>query len=72
MVICAIICTIQASQFPGTAVYARMLVSIIATYACYVVSSVLWMDPFHLITSFIQYVLLSATYVTRFYVTFPN
>lgn len=61
MVICAIICTAQAARFPGTPVYARMLVSIIATYACYVVSSILWMDPFHLITSFVQYVLMSAT-----------
>ncbi|KAF8514223.1 glycosyltransferase family 2 protein [Hysterangium stoloniferum] len=66
MIISAIICTIQAANFPGTPIYDRMMVSIIATYACYIMASVLWLDPFHMVTSFVQYLLLSATYVASF------
>ncbi|KAF8482206.1 chitin synthase-domain-containing protein [Gautieria morchelliformis] len=63
MIICAIICTVHAARSPGTSTYAQMMLSIIATYASYVFSSVLWLDPFHLVTSFVQYLLMSATYI---------
>lgn len=63
MIICAVTCTVQAARSPGTPAYARMLVSVIATYASYVFASLLWLDPFHLVTSFLQYVLFSATCV---------
>lgn len=40
-----------------------MIVSILSTYGVYFLSSVLALDPWHLITSFLPYTILSSTYV---------
>lgn len=61
MFFAAIGCTAQAASHKGTAIYARMLVSVLTTYAVYFLSSLLWFDPFHIVTSFLQYALMSAT-----------
>ncbi|EIW63419.1 uncharacterized protein TRAVEDRAFT_69433 [Trametes versicolor FP-101664 SS1] len=62
VIFCAIECAIQASYQGGPA-YRIMLFSIIMTYGVYAVSSVLSFDPWHMLTSFIPYMLLSPTYV---------
>lgn len=40
-----------------------MIVSLLATYGVYLISSIIALDPFHLATSFIQYLLLSPTFI---------
>lgn len=62
MLFCAVMCAIAASNQGGGA-YSIMLFSIIATYGVYFVSSILSFDPWHMLTSFIPYMLLSPTYV---------
>ena len=44
--------------------YVRSLtMSVLATYALYTVASIVFLDPWHMITSFVQYLLLSPTYI---------
>ena len=40
-----------------------MIVSLASTYLLWIVASILFLDPWHMITSFIQYILLTPTYV---------
>ncbi|KAI5288953.1 Chitin synthase, class 1, partial [Ascosphaera acerosa] len=40
-----------------------MIVSLISTYVMWIVASILFLDPWHLVTSFLQYVLLTPTYI---------
>ncbi|PWN52460.1 hypothetical protein IE53DRAFT_385106 [Violaceomyces palustris] len=64
MMIAAILCianVIKSSEHD--AIYAQMVVSLLATYGVYLMSSLLAFDPMHLITSFVQYLLLSPTYI---------
>lgn len=63
MLVCAIICIVKVGRTFGTAAYNQMLVSILATYISYIVSSALALDPWHLVTSFWQYALLTSTYI---------
>jgi chitin synthase len=74
----AVMCIIQAARTGGTQ-YHVMLFSVVMTYgstssyplvgfgfhvtAAYFFSSVLAMDPYHMITSFPQYMLLSPMYI---------
>ncbi|KAI9060296.1 glycosyltransferase family 2 protein [Trametes sanguinea] len=62
VIFCAVMCSIQAA-YQGGAAYRIMLFSIILTYGVYAISSVLAFDPWHMLTSFIPYMLLSPTYV---------
>ncbi|CDO75678.1 Glycosyltransferase Family 2 protein [Trametes cinnabarina] len=62
VVFCAVMCSIQAAV-QGGAAYRIMLFSIILTYGVYAFSSILAFDPWHMLTSFIPYMLLSPTYV---------
>lgn len=52
--------------------YSKMLLSIIATFGLWAAASVLALDPVHLITSSVQYLLLSPSYliILNVYVTF--
>lgn len=44
--------------------YVRNLtISVLATYALYTISSIIFLDPWHMITSFVQYLLLSPAYI---------
>ncbi|KAI0786713.1 glycosyltransferase family 2 protein [Abortiporus biennis] len=61
MLVCAVLCAIQAAA-SGGAVYRTMIFSIICTYGVYFSSSVLAFDPWHMFTSFIPYLLFSPTY----------
>lgn len=40
-----------------------LVVSLMSTYALYIVSSLLFLDPWHIITSSIQYVLITPSYI---------
>jgi len=62
VIICACFAAKGAAS-QGGGYYSTMLFSVIITYGVYAVSSVLAMDPWHLITSFLPYLLLSPTYV---------
>ncbi|TDL25938.1 hypothetical protein BD410DRAFT_764173 [Rickenella mellea] len=62
MIICAIVCASRAAG-QGGAVYSTMVFSILATYGVYAFSSLLAFDPWHLLTSFIPYLMLSPTYI---------
>ncbi|ORY30579.1 chitin synthase 6 [Naematelia encephala] len=63
MLVCAVLCTVQAIKNFGSPIFARMVVSVISTYGVFIVSSILALDPWHLITCFGQYILFSPTYI---------
>lgn len=44
-------------------IFRDLLISVMATIAMYLVSSIMFLDPWHMITSFLQYSLLSASYI---------
>lgn len=58
----AIICILQASKQGGN-MYQVMLFSLIITYGSWATSSLLAFDPWHLISSMFQYLLLAPFYI---------
>ena len=40
-----------------------LVVSLLSTYVLYLVASILFLDPWHMLTSFVQYLLLTPTYI---------
>ncbi|TFK68710.1 glycosyltransferase family 2 protein [Pluteus cervinus] len=62
MIAASIRCAIAASTQGGT-VNSIIIFSVIVTYGVYAFSSVLAFDPWHMLTSFIPYMLLSPTYI---------
>lgn len=70
MLVCAVLCAVQAVKHVGEPIYAQMIVSLASTYGVFVVSSLMALDPWlvprhalligrHLITCFAQYILFS-------------
>ncbi|CAD6918652.1 unnamed protein product [Tilletia laevis] len=59
----AILCFVRAVHNTHDAIYAQMVVSVLATYGVYLISSFIACDPLHLLTSFVQYILLAPTYI---------
>lgn len=45
------------------ALFRTLILSMVSTYVLYLVASILFFDPWHMITSFIQYLLLTPTYI---------
>ncbi|BFZ65301.1 Chitin synthase, class 2 [Saitoella coloradoensis] len=43
-------------------IFRDLVVSLLATYGLYLISSIIYFEPWHMITSFIQYLLLSPSY----------
>lgn len=43
--------------------FRNVIISMCSTYGLYILSSLLYLDPWHMITSFVQYMLLLPTYV---------
>ncbi|PPQ93791.1 hypothetical protein CVT25_013500 [Psilocybe cyanescens] len=62
MIIASIVCAVQAARQGGSA-NSVMLFSIAITYGLYVFSSLLAFDPWHIVTSFLPYLLLSPMYI---------
>lgn len=58
----AIVCILQASKKGGN-IYRVMLFSLIITYGSWTASSLLAFDPWHLISSMFQYLLLAPFYI---------
>nr|CAA61027.1 Chitin synthetase I [Ustilago maydis]prf//2208421A chitin synthase [Ustilago maydis] len=64
MMVAAVLCLSKVvARVEHDAIYAQMVVSLLATYGVYLISSLLACDPLHLITSFLQYLLLAPTYI---------
>lgn len=63
MMIAAIFCLVHAAQHVHDAIYAQMIVSLLATYGVYLLSAFIALDPLHLLTSFIQYLLLAPSFI---------
>ncbi|KZT66387.1 glycosyltransferase family 2 protein [Daedalea quercina L-15889] len=58
----AVMCAVKAAE-EGSVAFQTMIFSLIITYGVYFVSSLLAMDPWHIFTSFLPYLLLSPTYI---------
>ncbi|KAJ7218117.1 chitin synthase [Mycena pura] len=62
MLSASIVCALTAARQGGGA-NSVMLFSVVITYGAYASSSILAFDPWHMITSFVPYMLLSPTYI---------
>src|ERR1700738_918063 len=51
----------------GNQIFRNLIVSTASTYGLYLISSILFFDFLHMITSFFQYLLLSPSYVNILY-----
>ncbi|KAF2203157.1 hypothetical protein GQ43DRAFT_470221 [Delitschia confertaspora ATCC 74209] len=47
----------------GDKIFFTLIVSMASTYAMWLVVSIIFLDPWHMFTSFIQYILLTPTYI---------
>lgn len=56
----------QFKLFFTNRTFRDLLISLLATYLLYFISSLIMLDPWHCLTSMIQYVMLSPTYVNVF------
>lgn len=64
MMVAAVLCISKVvKRVEHDVIYAQMVVSLLATYGVYLISSLLACDPLHLVTSFLQYLLLAPTYI---------
>jgi chitin synthase len=63
MLVSAVLCSLRAVEFIDTPMYRNMVFSVLITYGVYFASSLLALDPYHLVTCFVQYVLLTPMYV---------
>lgn len=52
-----------ASDLFTNTLFSTLIVSMLSTYVLYFVASFLFLDPWHMFTSFIQYLLLTPTYI---------
>ncbi|EJT48618.1 hypothetical protein A1Q1_02345 [Trichosporon asahii var. asahii CBS 2479] len=63
MLICGVLCIAVAIENIGSPVFSRMVVSLIATYGIFVISSILALDPWHIGTCFLQFLLFQPMYI---------
>ncbi|WRT66006.1 uncharacterized protein IL334_002957 [Kwoniella shivajii] len=54
--------SISADDIFGNTIFRNIVVSLLATYGLYIISSLLALEPWHMITSFLQYLLLAPSY----------
>lgn len=55
--------SIDASDYQNAdQTFRNIVLSLIATYGIYIVASILALDPWHMVTSFVQYLLVSRFY----------
>ncbi|WWD18233.1 hypothetical protein CI109_102683 [Kwoniella shandongensis] len=54
---------ITAGSIFGDKIFRNIVVSLVATYGLYIVSSLFALDPWHMLTSFLQYLLLAPSYI---------
>ena len=63
MIVATIVCAVHVARLSDGALYAQMKLSVIATLGLWVASSILALDPWHILTSGLAYVLLSPAYI---------
>lgn len=63
MIVAAVICAIHVAQSHEHTLYSQMKLSVIATVGLWVASSILALDPYHIVTSGLAYMLLSPSYI---------
>lgn len=44
-------------------IFVTLIISMLSTYVLYLVASLMFLDPWHMVTSFVQYLLLTPTYI---------
>ncbi|KAG1739396.1 glycosyltransferase family 2 protein [Suillus paluster] len=54
---------IQASDLFSNSIFRDVVLSIAATLGLYIVSSLIFFEPWHMITSFVQYLLMAPSYI---------
>lgn len=64
LIAAAVVCSVQVSQSSDSGMYDKMMLSLIATFGLWVAASVLAFDPWHIVTSGLQYIFLSPFYIT--------
>jgi chitin synthase len=57
MLVCGVLCIVEAVRQMDSPIFQRMVVSLIATYGIFIISSILALDPWHMFTCFLQYML---------------
>ncbi|KAL6300688.1 glycosyltransferase family 2 protein [Sparassis latifolia] len=55
---------LSVSSLFGNAIFRDIVISLLATIGLYILSSLIHFDPWHMITSFLQYVLISPSYIS--------
>jgi len=63
MLACAGVCVWRVLQSTRGPMYDQMLLSLLATFGMYFLASALALDPWHLVTCFLQYLLLAPAYI---------
>jgi ABC-type Fe3+ transport system permease subunit len=63
MIVCAIVCAVWVARTGDKSLYDKMIVSVLSTVGLWAAASILAMDPAHLITSLLPYLLLSPLYI---------
>ncbi|WFC97396.1 chitin synthase [Malassezia yamatoensis] len=63
MLAAGVLCIYKMLQGNRNSSFAQLVVSLVSTYGVYVIGSLLALDPLHLITSSLQYFLLTPTYI---------
>ena len=51
------------TQLLGDNVFANVVLALLSTFGLYLVSSILYMDPWHMVSSFLQFTLLLPSFV---------
>ncbi|MCJ1324715.1 Chitin synthase, class 1 [Thelotrema lepadinum] len=51
------------SQLFSNPVFATLIVSLLSTWVMYLIASILFFDPWHMVTCFVQYLMLTPTYL---------
>ncbi|KAJ7747757.1 glycosyltransferase family 2 protein [Mycena metata] len=51
------------SDFFANTIFRNIVVSLLATFGLYVVASLIFFEPWHMITSFVQYLLMAPSYI---------
>ncbi|EJC98439.1 glycosyltransferase family 2 protein [Fomitiporia mediterranea MF3/22] len=54
---------INFSDLASNAIFRNIVISLLATIGLYLISSLLFFEPWHMITSFIQYLLMAPSYI---------
>ncbi|KAM3165310.1 Chitin synthase [Lachancea thermotolerans] len=63
--VCGLVFSIKTLQNPGESsmVFVNIVVSLLSTYGLYAFTSIMYLDPWHLITSFVQYLLMLPSFI---------